>query len=43
LGGHALANLLEAVLPIVIMSAAVLLVGWRINGSAFDLPAFVEG
>ena len=33
LGGHAVASVLKAVLPIVIMSLVGYLVGWRINGS----------
>jgi ABC-2 type transport system permease protein len=36
LGGHALANLLKTILPIVIMSATGLLVGWRINSDPLD-------
>lgn len=36
LGGHAVANLLKALLPIVLMSLTGLLVGWRINSSALD-------
>jgi ABC transporter DrrB family efflux protein len=36
LGGHALANLLKAMLPIVIMSLCGLLVGWRIRGGVLD-------
>jgi ABC transporter DrrB family efflux protein len=33
LGGHAVANLIKALLPIVIMSVTGLLVGWRIRSS----------
>jgi ABC-2 type transport system permease protein len=33
LGGHAVASVLKALLPIVIMSVVGYLVGWRINGS----------
>jgi ABC-type multidrug transport system permease subunit len=36
LGGHAVANLLKALLPIVLMSITGLVVGWRINGGAID-------
>jgi ABC-2 type transport system permease protein len=36
LGGHAVANLLKTVLPIVIMSLTGLLVGWRINSSLVE-------
>ncbi len=36
LGGHAVANLLKAFLPIVLMSLTGLLVGWRINSSLVD-------
>jgi ABC-2 type transport system permease protein len=36
LSGHAVANLLKTVLPIVIMSVCGLLVGWRINGGLMD-------
>ncbi|MEZ5181084.1 MAG: ABC transporter permease [Acidimicrobiales bacterium] len=38
LGGHAVANLLKAFLPIVLMSLTGLLVGWRINSGALDAP-----
>jgi ABC-type polysaccharide/polyol phosphate export permease len=33
LGGHAVANVLKQILPIVIMSVTGLIVGWRINSS----------
>jgi ABC-type multidrug transport system permease subunit len=36
LGGHAIANLLKTVLPIVIMSICGLFVGWRINSSFLE-------
>ncbi|MCU1372466.1 MAG: Transport permease protein [Ilumatobacteraceae bacterium] len=36
LGGHAVANLLKAFLPIVLMSLTGLAVGWRIHSSAVD-------
>jgi ABC-2 type transport system permease protein len=36
LGGHAVANILKALLPIAIMSVVGLLVGWRIRGSFLD-------
>jgi ABC transporter DrrB family efflux protein len=36
LGGHAVANLLKALLPIVLMSLTGLVVGWRINSGAVD-------
>jgi ABC-type polysaccharide/polyol phosphate export permease len=36
LGGHAVANLLKAFLPIVLMSLTGLVVGWRINSNAID-------
>lgn len=36
LGGHALASLLKALLPIVLMSLCGLLIGWRINSSLLD-------
>jgi ABC-type polysaccharide/polyol phosphate export permease len=39
LGGHAIANLLKTLLPIVIMSLCGLLVGWRINGTLFEAIA----
>jgi ABC-2 type transport system permease protein len=39
LGGHAVANMLKTLLPIVIMSVCGLLVGWRINGGLFDAIA----
>jgi ABC transporter DrrB family efflux protein len=39
LGGHALANMLKTLLPIVIMSLCGLLVGWRINGGLVDAVA----
>jgi ABC transporter DrrB family efflux protein len=36
LGGHALANLLKALLPIALMSLCGLLIGWRIRGGVID-------
>lgn len=36
LGGHALASLLRALLPILLMSICGLIVGWRINGGVAD-------
>ena len=36
LGGHAVANLLKAFLPIILMSLTGLVVGWRINSNAID-------
>lgn len=36
LGGHAVANLFKAMLPIVLMSLCGLLVGWRINNGPVD-------
>ena len=36
LGGHALASLLKALLPIVLMSLCGLLIGWRINSGIVD-------
>ena len=36
LGGHAVANLLKAFLPIVLMSLTGLAIGWRIHSSAID-------
>jgi ABC-2 type transport system permease protein len=36
LGGHAVANVLKSILPIVLMSLTGLLVGWRINSSALE-------
>ena len=36
LGGHAVANLLKAFLPIVLMSLTGLVVGWRIHSSVVD-------
>ena len=36
LGGQAVANLIKALLPILLMSATGLLVGWRIRGSLVD-------
>ena len=36
LGGHAVTNLLKAMLPIVLMSLCGLLIGWRINSSIAD-------
>ena len=35
-GGHAVANLLKAFLPIVLMSLTGLAIGWRIHSSAID-------
>ena len=39
LGGHAVANLIKAFLPIAIMSVTGLIVGWRIRGSIVDAVA----
>jgi ABC-2 type transport system permease protein len=39
LGGHALAHLIRALLPIVLMSLCGLVVGWRIRGSLVDAVA----
>ena len=36
LGGHAVANLLKSLLPIVLMSLCGLAVGWRISGGVLD-------
>ncbi|MFN0029287.1 MAG: ABC transporter permease [Acidimicrobiales bacterium] len=36
LGGHAVANLLKALLPIVLMSLCGLAIGWRIRSGLFD-------
>ena len=36
LGGHAIANVLKSVLPIVIMSLCGLIIGWRIRSGAMD-------
>ena len=36
LGGHAVANILKALLPIAIMSVVGFIVGWRIRGSLVD-------
>jgi ABC-2 type transport system permease protein len=36
LGGHAVASLLKAFLPIILMSLCGLLIGWRINSSFLD-------
>jgi ABC-2 type transport system permease protein len=36
LGGHAIANLLKSLLPIVLMSLCGLAVGWRISGGVLD-------
>ena len=36
LGGHALSSLLRSLLPILLMSACGLIVGWRINGGVAD-------
>ncbi|QGG96778.1 ABC transporter permease [Actinomarinicola tropica] len=42
LGGHAVANILKALLPIAIMSVVGLLVGWRIQSGVLDaLNAYV--
>ncbi|MCB0962267.1 MAG: ABC transporter permease, partial [Acidimicrobiales bacterium] len=42
LGGHAVANVIKALLPIAIMSVAGYAVGWRINGPLVDtLHAYV--
>jgi len=39
LGGHALANLLKALLPMLLMSLCGLVVGWRIRDGALDAVA----
>jgi ABC-2 type transport system permease protein len=39
LGGHAVANLLKALLPIAIMSLCGLIVGWRIRDGVLDAAA----
>jgi ABC-2 type transport system permease protein len=39
LGGHAVANLIKTLLPIVIMSLTGLAVGWRIEGGVLDAVA----
>jgi len=39
LGGHAVANLLKAALPIVLMSITGYIVGWRIRGGLIDTLA----
>jgi ABC transporter DrrB family efflux protein len=39
LGGHALANLLKVLLPMLLMSLCGLIVGWRIRGSVLDAAA----
>jgi ABC-2 type transport system permease protein len=39
LGGHAVANLLKSLIPIVLMSLTGLIVGWRIRGSFIDAVA----
>ena len=39
LGGHALANLLKAFLPMLLMSICGLIIGWRIRGSVGDAAA----
>ena len=39
LGGHAVANLLRALIPIVLMSLCGLIVGWRIRGGVVDAVA----
>jgi ABC-2 type transport system permease protein len=36
LGGHAVANIIKALLPILIMSAVGFVIGWRIRGSIAD-------
>ncbi|WP_426570654.1 ABC transporter permease [Aquihabitans sp. McL0605] len=36
LGGHAVANVLKSLLPIVLMSLTGLLIGWRIHSSALE-------
>ena len=36
LGGHAIANLLKSLLPIVIMSLCGLIIGWRIRSGVVD-------
>jgi ABC transporter DrrB family efflux protein len=36
LGGHAVANLVKAMLPIVLMSLCGLVVGWRVRDGVFD-------
>jgi ABC-2 type transport system permease protein len=36
LGGHAIANVLKAIIPIVLMSLMGLIVGWRIRSGAVD-------
>jgi ABC-2 type transport system permease protein len=36
LGGHAVANVIKALLPIALMSITGYVVGWRIRGSLFD-------
>jgi ABC transporter DrrB family efflux protein len=39
LGGHALASILKSLLPIILMSACGLLVGWRIRSGVLDAVA----
>jgi len=39
LGGHALANLLKTLLPMLLMSICGLIVGWRIRGGVLDAVA----
>ena len=39
LGGHAVANLLKALLPIVLMSITGLIIGWRIHSGVVDAAA----
>jgi ABC transporter DrrB family efflux protein len=39
LGGHAVANLLKALLPMLLMSLCGLLIGWRIRGGLLDALA----
>ncbi len=42
LGGHAVANVIKSLLPIVLMSVAGLIIGWRIHSSVVDaLLAYV--
>ena len=39
LGGHAVANMIKATLPIILMSICGYIVGWRINGGIVDAVA----
>lgn len=39
LGGHAVANMIKATLPIILMSICGYIVGWRINGGVVDAVA----